>query len=110
MSGVPGAQERAVVVRVVLPAGLRTLAGLPGEVRVTCAGAPTQRRVLDALEAAHPVLCGTIRDRQSQRRRPFLRFFVGSEDRSHDDPDAPLPAVVSDGAEPFVVLGAIAGG
>ena len=99
-----------VIVRVVLPAGLRTLAGVVGEVSVTCRTPPTQRCVLDALEAEHPVLCGTIRDRQTARRRPFLRFFVGSEDRSHDDPDAPLPASVAAGKEPFVVLGAIAGG
>ncbi len=97
-------------VRIVLPAALRELAGIGGEVAVALTGAPTQRGLLDALEATYPVLGGTIRDRNSARRRPFLRFFVGDEDRSLDDPDDPLPESVVSGREPFVVLGAIAGG
>jgi molybdopterin converting factor small subunit len=99
-------------VRVVLPAQLRTLAGTDKEVEVDVPGNRplTQRSLLDALEAAHPVLRGTIRDHDGAKRRPFVRFFVGEEDRSHDDPDAPLPASVADGTEPFFVIGAMAGG
>ena len=73
-------------------------------------GAVTQRTVLDAVEAAFPVLRGTMRDHDGQKRRPFIRFFVGEEDRSHDDPDDPLPVSVADGSEPFYVIGAMAGG
>jgi hypothetical protein len=95
---------------VVLPAHLRTLARVNGEVRLDLAGPATQGAVLDALEARFPMLRGTIRDRATKRRRPFVRFFACREDLSHDPPDAPLPDAVATGAEPFVVLGAMAGG
>jgi len=98
------------VIRVVLPTHLRTLAKVGGEVRIDVGGAATQRAVLDALEARHPVLRGTIRDHVTQRRRPFVRFFACGEDLSHEPPDAALPEAVATGAEPFVVLGALAGG
>jgi len=98
------------VIRVVLPPHLRTLAKVAGEVEVDVAGRPTQRSVLDALEARYPVLRGTIRDHVTQERRAFVRFFACSEDLSHDAPDTPLPEAVATGAEPFLVLGAIAGG
>jgi hypothetical protein len=94
----------------VLPAHLRTLASVDGEVELQVEGAVTQRGVLDALEARHPVLRGTIRDHVTQRRRPFLRFFACEQDLSHESPDAPLPDAVAAGAEPFLVVGAIAGG
>ena len=103
-------RAEAVSVRVVLPAHLRTLARVGGEVRVQVHGAVTQRSVLDALEAAYPMLCGTIRDQQTFKRRAFLRFFACEEDLSHELPDAPLPQPVVDGTEPFLVVGAIAGG
>lgn len=95
---------------VVLPAHLRTLAGVRGDVLLTVEGAVTQRSVLDALEAAYPMLAGTIRDHESKQRRPFVRFFACQEDLSHDSPDAPLPEAVKRGEEPFLVVGAIAGG
>jgi hypothetical protein len=98
------------VIRVILPTHLRTLAQVPREVCVDVSGPATQRAVLDALEARFPVLEGTIRDRATQTRRPFVRFFGGEEDLSHEPPDAPLPAKVAAGEEPFVVLGAMAGG
>jgi len=98
------------VIRVVLPPHLRTLAKVAGEVEVDVAGQPTQRSVLDALEARYPVLRGTIRDHVTKERRAFVRFFACSEDLSHDPPDTPLPDAVATGAEPFLVLGAIAGG
>ncbi|HEX7168721.1 MAG TPA: MoaD/ThiS family protein [Acidimicrobiales bacterium] len=98
------------MIRVVLPAHLRTLAQVDGEVSVDVEGAVTQRSVLDALEAAYPALRGTMRDHDRKKRRPFVRFFVGEEDRSHDDPDAPLPAELADGKEVFYVIGAMAGG
>jgi molybdopterin converting factor small subunit len=98
------------VIRVVLPAHLRTLAQVDKEVVVDVDGIVTQRSVLDALEAKHPVLRGTMRDHDGQKRRPFVRFFVGEEDRSHDDPDEALPEAVADGKEPFYVIGAMAGG
>jgi hypothetical protein len=98
------------VIRVVLPAHLRTLAGVAGEVRLEVPAPVTQRAVLDALEAAHPVLRGTVRDRATQARRPFVRFFACREDLSHEPADAPLPEPVATGAEPFVILGALAGG
>jgi hypothetical protein len=98
------------VIRIVLPAHLRNLAQVGKEVVVDVDGPVTQRTILDALEDAHPVLKGTLRDHDSQKRRPFVRFFVGEEDRSHDDPDAPLPDAVADGTEPFYVIGAMAGG
>jgi len=98
------------MIRVVLPAHLRTLARVDGEVKVDVAGPVTQRSVLDALEAAHPMLRGTIRDHVTQQRRPFLRFFACEQDLSHESPDAPLPDAVADGTEPYLVVGAMAGG
>ena len=98
------------MIRVVLPAHLRTLAHVDGEVLVDVDGAVTQRAILDALEAKHPTLRGTMRDHDGKKRRPFVRFFVGEEDRSHDDPDAPLPDKLADGSEVFYVIGAMAGG
>lgn len=98
------------MIRVVLPAHLRILARTGGEVQLDVAGEVTQRAVLDALEARYPALQGTIRDHVTQQRRPFVRFFACQEDLSHDPPDAPLPAAVASGAEPFLVVGAIAGG
>jgi len=97
-------------VRVVLPAPLRTLAALPADVCVVVDGPVTLGAVLDALEERHPVLVGTIRDRVSGRRRPFVRFFACEEDLSHEPPTAVLPAPVATGKEPLVVLGAMAGG
>jgi molybdopterin synthase sulfur carrier subunit len=98
------------VIRVVLPAHLRTLASIQGDVKVPVEGPVTLRSVLDALEDAYPVLRGTIRDQVSLRRRPFVRFFACEEDLSHNPTDAPLPDAVINGAEPLVVLGAMAGG
>jgi hypothetical protein len=98
------------MIRVVLPAHLRTLARVTGEVQLDLDGAATQRSVLDALEARYPMLRGTIRDHITQKRRPFVRFFACEQDLSHESPDAPLPAAVASGAEPFLVVGAIAGG
>jgi molybdopterin converting factor small subunit len=100
------------LIRVVLPAHLRNLAQVGKEVEVEVAdgAAVTQRTVLDALELAYPALKGTMRDHGGGKRRPFVRFFVGEEDRSHDDPDAPLPDAVADGTEVFYVIGAMAGG
>lgn len=98
------------MIRVVLPAHLRTLARVTGEVELHVEGPVTQGSVLDALEARFPMLRGTIRDHHTHRRRPFLRFFACEEDLSHDPPDTPLPAAVATGAEPFLVVGAIAGG
>ena len=98
------------MIRVVLPAHLRTLAGIDGEVQVEVAGAATQRSVLDALEARYPMLAGTLRDHVTKKRRPFVRFFVCQEDWSHESPDAVLPEAVARGEEPFLVVGAIAGG
>ena len=98
------------LVRVVLPTHLRRLALVTGEVEVKVEGPVTQRSVLDALEARHPALCGTIRDHVSKKRRPFVRFFACEEDLSHESPDAPLPDAVANGKEPFLVVGAIAGG
>src|ERR1019366_9288927 len=98
------------MIRVVLPQHLRTLARVEGEVTLDVEGAVTQRSVLDALEARYPVLCGTLRDHVTQTRRPFIRFFACEEDLSHELPDTPLPDAVASGAEPFLVVGAIAGG
>ena len=98
------------MIRVVLPAHLRTLAQVAGEVKLEVEGAVTQRSILDALEARYPMLRGTIRDHVTQQRRPFLRFFACEEDLTHQLPDAPLPAAVASGAEPFFIIGAIAGG
>ena len=99
-----------MIIRVVLPAHLRTLAHVDGEVKLDVQGEVTQRSVLDALEACYPMLRGTIRDHVTHQRRAFLRFFACEEDLSHDSPDAPLPAAVVSGAEPFMVVGAMAGG
>jgi hypothetical protein len=98
------------MIRVILPGHLRTLARVSGEVTLDFDGAVTQRTVLNALEARYPMLRGTIRDHITQERRPFLRFFACQEDLSHESPDAPLPEAVASGAEPLVILGAIAGG
>lgn len=98
------------MIRVVLPAHLRTLARVAGETTVEVAGPATQRSVLDALESSYPALRGTIRDHVTQRRRPFVRFFAGERDLSHESPDAPLPDAVANGAEPLLVVGAMAGG
>ena len=99
-----------MIVRVVLPAHLRTLAHVDGELKLDVEGAVTQRSVLDTLEADYPMLRGTIRDQVTQQRRAFLRFFACQEDLSHELPDAPLPDAVVSGAEPFLVVGAMAGG
>jgi molybdopterin synthase sulfur carrier subunit len=98
------------MIRVVLPAHLRTLAKVSGEVELRVEGQVTQRSVLDALEARYPMLQGTIRDHVSQQRRAFVRFFACEQDLSHESPDAPLPDAVATGTEPFLVVGAIAGG
>ncbi len=97
-------------VKVVLPAHLKTLAKVDGPVHVEVPGPVTTQAVLDALEACYPALGGTIRDRATGKRRPFIRFFAGEEDLSHDPADAPLPSAVADGAEPFCIIGAMAGG
>lgn len=98
------------MIRVELPPHLRTLAKVSGEVQLDVPDPPTPRAILDALEARYPVLRGTIRDHVTQERRAFIRFFACSQDLSHDSPDTPLPAPVVQGAEPFIILGAIAGG
>jgi hypothetical protein len=98
------------MIRVVLPYHLRTLARVDDEVRLEVDGEVTQRAVLDALEARYPVLCGTIREHGTLRRRPFLRFFACEQDWSQEPPDAPLPDAVARGTEPFLVVGAMAGG
>jgi molybdopterin synthase sulfur carrier subunit len=105
-----GAGAATAAVRLVLPAHLRKLAQAGGEVAVEVAGPVTQRSVLDALETRYPVLRGTIRDQRTAGRRPFVRFFACQQDLSHEDPDAPLPEAVASGAEPFLVVGAMAGG
>jgi hypothetical protein len=98
------------MIRVVLPAHLRTLARVGGEVELEVGRPVTQRRILDALEARYPMLCGAIRDHVTQQRRPFVRFFACEEDLSHESPDAPVPEPVALGKEPFLLVGAIAGG
>jgi len=98
------------MIRVVLPAHLRTLVRATGEVELAVEGEVTLRAVLDALEARYPMLRGTIRHHVTQQRRPFVRFFACEEDLSHEPPDAPLPDAVASGAEPFYIIGAIAGG
>jgi len=98
------------MIRVVLPAHLRRLAEVTGEVQLDVAAPATQRSVLDALEARYPMLRGTIRDQTRQQRRAFVRFFACAQDLSHEPPDTPLPDAVAAGDEPFVVLGAMAGG
>jgi hypothetical protein len=106
--------QTTATVRVELPAHLRTLARVGAEVTINVAmdagGSVTPRAILDALEAAYPPLCGTIRDQATKQRRPFLRFFAVGEDRSHDSADAPLPDEIATGKEPFLIVGAIAGG
>jgi sulfur-carrier protein len=98
------------MIRVTLPTHLRKLARVDGEVQLDVEGQVTQQSVLDALEARYPMLRGTIRDQVTQRRRAFVRFFACGEDLSHEPPDAPLPDAVATGAEPFMIVGAIAGG
>jgi sulfur-carrier protein len=98
------------MIRVVLPTHLRTLACVDGEVKLAVAGQVTQRSVLDALEDRYPMLRGTIRDHDSGRRRPFVRFFACEQDLSHEQPDDPLPEAVATGAEPYLIVGAMAGG
>ena len=98
------------MIRVVLPAHLRRLARVDGEVQIQVEGGVTQRSVLDALEACYPMLRGTIRDHVTQQRRAFVRFFACEQDLSHESPDAPLPDAVGMGAEPFLIVGAMAGG
>lgn len=98
------------MIRIVLPAHLRTLARVDGEVTLEVAGPVTQRSVLDALERRYPVLRGAIRDHVTQRRRAFVRFFACEQDLSHESPDAPLPDAVATGEEPLLIVGAMAGG
>jgi molybdopterin synthase sulfur carrier subunit len=98
------------MIRVVLPAHLRTLARVKGKVELQVGGPVTQRSVLDALETKYPMLRGTIRDHVTQQRRSFIRFFACGEDWSHESPDTPLPDAVATGAEPFLIVGALAGG
>lgn len=99
-----------MTIRVELPQHLRTLAKTGREVQLEVEGPVTQRSILDALEAKYPMLCGTVRDHDTQLRRPFLRFFACEQDFSHESPDAPLPEAVASGKEPFLIIGAIAGG
>ena len=98
------------MIRVVLPAHLRTLARVDGEVELQVEGQVTQRAVLDALEARYPMLCGTIRGHGGGQRRAFIRFFACEQDLSHEPPDTPLPEAVTTGAEPYLIVGAMAGG
>ena len=98
------------MIRVVLPGHLRTIANVDGEVLLDVPAPVTQRSILDALEARYPMLRGTIRDHGTLKRRPFLRFFACEEDLSHDSPDAPLPEPIAKGEQPFLVVGAVAGG
>jgi len=105
-----GASGKTCSVRVEIPYHLRNLARVDGVITLEIAGAATLRSVLDALEARYPMLCGTIRDHDTLKRRPFLRFFACEEDLSHQAPDAPLPDEVASGKEPLLIIGAIAGG
>jgi sulfur-carrier protein len=98
------------MIRIILPAHLKSLARVSGEVKLEVAGQATQRAILDALEAHYPMLRGTIRDQVTQDRRPFVRFFACEEDHSHEPPDTLLPRAVATGAEPFLIVGAMAGG
>jgi sulfur-carrier protein len=98
------------MIRVVLPTHLKTLAKVSGEVQLNLEGPVTTQSILDALEKQYPVLTGTIRDHDTQKRRAFLRFFACNEDLSHESPDTPLPDAIASGAEPFFIIGAIAGG
>jgi sulfur-carrier protein len=105
------AKANSMIIRVVIPPHLRTLAKISAsELQLEVAAPVTQRSVLDALEAQYPMLCGTIRDHTTKQRRAFLRFFACEEDLSHEPPDAPLPDAVAAGKEPFLIIGAIAGG
>jgi hypothetical protein len=103
-------EGRRIMIRVILPAHLRILANVAREVQLDVPGPVTARSILDALEARYPTLRGTIRDQVTQQRRPMVRFFACEEDVSHDSPDAALPDAVASGAEPFFIIGAIAGG
>jgi hypothetical protein len=98
------------MIRVVLPYHLKSLANIQGEVELNVVGPITQRSILDALEARYPMLCGTLRDQVTHERRAMIRFYACEQDFSNDSPDAPLPDAVATGAEPFLVVGAIAGG
>jgi molybdopterin synthase sulfur carrier subunit len=98
------------MIRVILPAHLRLLAKVEDEVPLDVVGVVTQRTVIDAIEARYPVLRGTIRDHVTQKRRPFVRFFACEQDLSHEDPDTPLPDAVASAAEPYLIVGAVAGG
>jgi hypothetical protein len=98
------------MIRVVLPGHLRTLARVKGKVALEVEGPITQRSILDTLEANYPMLCGTIRDHTTQQRRSFIRFFACGQDWSHESPDTPLPDAIATGAEPFMIVGAMAGG
>jgi sulfur-carrier protein len=98
------------MIRITLPPHLRKLARIDGEIKIDVVGQVTQRAVLDALEARYPMLCGTIRDHVTQKRRAFVRFFACEQDLSNESPDGPLPEAVAMGAEPFLVIGAMAGG
>lgn len=98
------------MIRVRLPQHLRTLAGVGGEIQLDVTGPVTQRAIIDAIEAAYPMLAGTIRDRSTGRRRPFVRFFACEEDLSNEDPDGRLPQAVAEGLEPYLIVGAMAGG
>lgn len=97
-------------IRVVLPQHLQTLSGVDSEIRLDIDGPVTQNSILTALEACYPMLCGTLRDHVTHKRRPRIRFFANREDVTHESPDAPLPGVIASGAEPFLIIGAIAGG
>jgi len=103
-------EPQTATIRVELPAHLRTLAKVTGVVSLQIEGTVTQRSILDALESRYPPLSGTIRDHHTQQRRAFLRFFACEQDLSHESPDAPLPEAIASGAEPFLIIGAIAGG
>jgi molybdopterin synthase sulfur carrier subunit len=109
-TGAAATESGSTTIRVTLPAHLRTIAKVGGEVRVEVQGAVTQRAVLDALESAYPHLRGTIRDQTTFKRRAFVRFYACEEDLSHEEPDSPLPEEVVRGKEPFMVIGAMAGG
>ncbi len=98
------------MIRVTLPAHLRTLARIDGEVTLEISGQVTQRSIINAIEAKYPMLRGTLRDQVTQRRRPFVRFFACQQDHSNESPDAPVPPTVANGSEPFLIIGAIAGG
>ena len=98
------------MIRVILPPNLRTLAHVDGEIGLEFNGSLTQRSLLDAVEAKYPMLCGTLRDHVTQGRRPMVRFFACGEDLSHQSSDTPLPDAIANGAEPFLIIGAIAGG